>query len=80
LGHHNLVDWFSSQNTSTFFPTPLGPVNNRAEARWLLSMAFNKVLVMFCPTTSLNFSDIYAICHKLFHRIFIRKRTKTPSR
>src|SRR5690606_7213486 len=37
------------------FPTPLGPQNSKACARWLLSMALSRVLVMACcPTTSLN--------------------------
>jgi hypothetical protein len=34
------------------FPTPLGPQNKKAWARWLFLMAFFKVVVMgICPTT-----------------------------
>ena len=37
------------------FPTPLGPVNKNAWARWLLMMAFFNVVVMWdCPTTVAN--------------------------
>jgi len=34
------------------FPTPLGPQNKKACAKWSFSIAFCSVLVMlFCPTT-----------------------------
>ncbi len=41
-------------------PTPRGPVNNKACARWLCSIAFSSVFVMACwPTTSLKVCGLY---------------------
>ena len=41
-------------------PTPRGPVNNKACAKWSLSIALSKVLVIACwPTTSLNCVGLY---------------------
>ena len=37
------------------FPTPRGPVNKSACAKWLFFIAFSSVFVIaFCPTTSSN--------------------------
>jgi hypothetical protein len=41
-------------------PTPLGPQNKKACAKWLLSMAFFRVVVICaCPTTVLKFWGLY---------------------
>ena len=42
------------------FPTPLGPVNSKACARWWFFMAFSRVFVIACwPTTSLKVVGLY---------------------
>src|SRR5215210_2286908 len=46
---------FASMRAQVVLPTPLGPQNKNACARWLFLMAFFKVVVICsCPTTVSN--------------------------
>ena len=51
---------FAKIRAQVVLPTPLGPQNKKACAKWLLKMAFFKVVVI-CdwPTTVLKFWGLY---------------------
>src|SRR5690606_30338469 len=56
----SLLIIFAKMRAQVVLPTPRGPVNNKACAKWLFSMALIKVFVIACcPTTSLKVCGLY---------------------
>jgi hypothetical protein len=62
-------------------PTPLGPQNKKAWAKWLFKMAFFKVVVICdCPTTVLKFWGLYFLAETTKFSILDAQYTHSKSK